>query len=199
MSETRTLQCVECHERFGEKFFRLHTRGTYTCPKRKLRCKCCEQNRRDAAKTGVGRFLKKAQNAFGHHARSFLHAGKIKSREELRAKYGWDVRVMAHDLEHKFSNGCHYCHRLYRTMANGLSSITLDIVDVKKEPYYAVNANWCCESCNREKQDMSPEEWAEHLLNWERAERARARIAAMDPFADSLLEGLLSSGGVITI
>jgi hypothetical protein len=74
--------------------------------------------------------------------------------------YGWDPARLAHDAEHQYGNGCNYCGHRYADMGHGLSDITLDVMDRAKPPYYRTNTKWCCQTCNRQKGDKTPE-WFE--------------------------------------
>jgi hypothetical protein len=64
--------------------------------------------------------------------------------------------------------GCNYCRREYADPAD----ITLDLQDRNGPPYYHTNTKWCCQTCNREKGAMSPEEFEarRQILNlWKRS------------------------------
>lgn len=185
----KQLWCKECDERYDEDFF--YQRSTmYTLSRRSPRCKACEQLGRDEAKATLPkRFLLKARGTFNHHARKFARSGLIKSAREMTSRYGWEIKRIAHDMEHAFKNGCQYCEEPFSSMPNGLSSLTLDILHPRNEPYYQVNVKFCCETCNRIKATSSPEDWARYLLNWKKALAARARKKSY-PWKGTLFEGL---------
>ncbi len=44
-------------------------------------------------------------------------------------------------------------------MGHGLADLTLDIQDPTRPPHYCTNTKWCCQTCNRDKGPMSPEEF----------------------------------------
>lgn len=159
--------------------------------RRKLRCKECDQSRRDTAKS-ANRYLVKARGAFNRHAVKFISAGIIRTREELREKYGWKIEDMAHDMEHAFANSCIQCRRLFSSMPNGLQSIVIDILWPKQPPYYRVNCRWICQTCNSGKRDMDPTDYARHQQFREVAARLR-EARAQDPYGGTLLEGLKQS------
>lgn len=59
-------------------------------------------------------------------------------------------------------------------MGHGLADITLDIQDPYRLPFYCTNTRWCCQDCNRDKGDMTPDEFeADRQIRnlWERSKR----------------------------
>ena len=189
----KQLQCIECKGWYDEDFFRVN-REARIHASRKLRCKECEQQRRDLSKSS-DRWIVKARNAYNSHASKFLRLGIIKSRRELTEKFGWVVANMAHDMEHVHKNGCPGCRRLFSEMPNGLQGLELDIHNPKEPPYYSFNVRWICQSCNRGKGNKSPSDYARHQALHEKAIRLRAQLAA-DPYKDTLLAGLISTKAI---
>lgn len=141
---------------------------------RRAICKGCEQERRDSAKASLqGRARMKAWNCLRSHAE---HLGK--SVAELRDTYGWIVDNMTHDILHAFENGCPYCRQPFHEMEHGLANMSLDIVRPGDAPYYGINTQWVCRTCNTEKQRTPPNEWGENLQGrrmWQEWQRKRMK------------------------
>ena len=116
-------------------------------------CRPCEQTARDERKIR-DRWTVKARDVIRRHAIRLEV-----SKEDLIERYGWDAPRLAHEAEFQYGNGCSYCGHPYRDMGHGLADITLDIVDRTKPPYYTTNTRWCCQTCNRKKGPMQPEEF----------------------------------------
>lgn len=126
-------------------------------------CILCEQTERDKKK--ADRWLIKARDTVRRHAQH----DKLTARE-FTSRFGWDVKRVAHILEHAYGNTCEYCRELYSLMPSGLQSITMDIIDREKPPHLETNTKPCCQTCNRKKSKWSPERWARHLryaAEWE--------------------------------
>lgn len=127
---------------------------------RRMVCIGCEITGRTEEKY-QNRFLAKARSTLARHA-----AKKGLKPKEFADRYGWAVPRMAHDDEHAYGNGCHYCGTKFLTMGHGLADITLDVVDPREEPYYATNTRWVCGTCNRQKSSMPPGLWSRRLKFW---------------------------------
>lgn len=136
-------------------------------------CKPCEKTAADKRKQR-DRCPKKADDTIRRHA-DRLNIDK----NDLIHVYGWDPKLLAHDIEFQYRNGCSYCDEPYCEMGHGLSDITLDIQDPERPPYYRTNTKWCCQTCNRKKHKMTPDEWEEELEVW-RLWKAHQRLAAAD-------------------
>jgi hypothetical protein len=98
-------------------------------------------------------------------------------KDDLVARYGWEPKRLAHDAEFQYGNGCNYCGHQYKAMGHGLADITLDVVDRDKPPYYRTNTRWCCQTCNRKKGAMAPEDFEldrQVYETWKQARRAPA-------------------------
>lgn len=91
-------------------------------------CILCEQTERDKKK--ADRWLIKARDTVRRHAQH----DKLTARE-FTSRFGWDVKRVAHILEHAYGNTCEYCRELYSLMPSGLQSITMDIIDREKPPH----------------------------------------------------------------
>jgi len=127
-------------------------------------CILCEQTARDNKKK-ANRWIKKAQDTVTCHAKRYGLAA-----QEFTSRYGWDVKRVAHILEHAYGNTCEYCRELYSLMPSGLQSITMDIIDREQPPHLETNTKPCCQSCNRKKSKWPPDRWARHLryaAEWE--------------------------------
>ena len=158
MSEVKK-RCIECSGEYPLLFFRKnpHGGGIRVCPR--ARCKRCEQNRRDLEKKS-DRFRVKASNTIRSHEAKFV-IRNVCLKGDLRKKFGWSIDKLSHDFEHAYKNGCLDCRQMFADMPNGLSSMTLDVIDATKKPYYGVNTRIICSTCNKEKQRSSPDEWGE--------------------------------------
>jgi hypothetical protein len=144
-------------------------------PKDYLRrvCRGCSQTNRDTKKR-ADRSVEKARLTYARHALQFIRSGIIKTKADLGRLFGWDVQQMAHDIKHDFGNGCPYCHRKFASMGHGLRDITLDIVNPGLQSYYTTNVRWVCNTCNTEKQRLSPDNWGALRQSWERWKRDQA-------------------------
>jgi hypothetical protein len=130
-------------------------------------CRACELTARDQRKQRDP-WLIKAHTAIRSHA-----ARLGIDREALVTRYGWDPQRLAHDAEHHYTELCTYCPRPYAEMGHGLSDITLDVQDRDRPPYYRTNTAWCCQTCNRRKGVMTPEEFEADLLMWDLWNRSK--------------------------
>ena len=141
---------------------------------RKQICRGCEQDGRDNRKRD-NRWTAKARDTIRRHA-TRLNIDKA----ELIGRYGWDPKRLAHEAEYQYGNGCSYCFEPYLSMGHGLSDITLDIQDPAKPPSYRLNTKWCCQTCNRKKGRMTPEEFELDRQMWA-ARREAQRLAEANP------------------
>jgi len=157
-------RCSQCGGVYPIAFFRNNKVGHMHMTR--SRCKGCEQTERDAKKRD-DRWIVKASNSLYRHAKRLHEQKKIQSPEELTELYGWNARQLAHDFEHAYGNGCPFCLVPFADMPNGLADVTIDILDTRKPPYYRTNTKIACMTCNRNKGDMSPEEFEEFLKCWE--------------------------------
>jgi hypothetical protein len=179
-------RCNRCGlENDEEAFFRRDTsesrRSASTLAEQQYRAVCvgCEQTERDEIKE-ADRWLAKARSTISHHCDKFNdRCGTDLTPREFASRFGWVAERIAHDMEHAYGNGCTYCHRLYRSMKNGPSDITVDIVNRDEEPYYVTNTKLCCQTCNKEKGKTPPHLWARKLLAWARWE-AHQKLLKID-------------------
>ena len=160
--------CSRCRFTQPEWMFRVSRpktrkdRGGVVCYTRVAhQCKSCEQELRDTKKKS-DRFLQKARGTRYRHAKKLAGEFGIEVSEFGR-HFDWDIAQIAHDMEHAFKNGCPYCRDPFSAMPGGLQSLTIDIVDPRKPPFYRTNTRLCCETCNKEKQQTPPERWEENL------------------------------------
>jgi hypothetical protein len=162
-------RCARCKTLYDDEeerlFFRLREAGAYTNPRRNLVCVACQITER-TGQARDNRALTKAQTTLRFHAGRAVKNGLITIPAEFGRRYGWEPKRMAHDIEHIFENTCPYCEQPFAEMPHGLADVSVDIIDTSREPYYHSNTKWCCVTCNREKQDLSPEEWAIKLRAW---------------------------------
>jgi hypothetical protein len=164
LPERPKLKCSQCKGEYdAEAGFNLNAPERLMHRSlRRSRCVGCQQTTRDAKKHGDPCSVK---------ARDTLrrHAARLKpdlSMAEFARRYDWDIQRIAHDFRHAYENTCGYCWRPYAEMAGGLWNVTLDIRDRSLEPYYRTNTQTCCNTCNREKSTMTPEQWARRLQFW---------------------------------
>ena len=156
-------QCAKCEEWFDVVFFRrtgwasaLAQSGTRSI------CIGCEQEKRDAEKR-KDRWPAKIRDMIRSHAERL----KISVRE-LREDFGWEFDRMLHEAQHAYANGCAYCGYPFKLMGNGLSDLTLDIVNPTDPPYYATNVRWVCATCNREKSRTTASTWGAKRACWDK-------------------------------
>lgn len=178
MSGRRCNRCgTDYPPHLVETAFRTNnTRGRHDASKRRWLCRACEQTGRDGRKV-VNRWPVKARDVIRRHA---VRLGVDKA--DLIGRYGWDPERLAHDAQYQYGNGCNYCGGNYAQMGHGLSDITLDIMDRDKPPYYRTNTKWCCQTCNRKKGTMTPDDFEADRQVWELWRRQRQR-AESDPAA----------------
>lgn len=153
--------CKKCGFRAPEEWFWKRMDVEYDIQRRQV-CPACLQEERDRHKKD-NRVVVKARNTLYTHSRKYGM-----EPNEFAAKYGWSIQQITHMFAHDYTNLCHYCHTPYETMENGLSAITLDIIDPEREPYFATNVRTCCRTCNTKKGHMTPEAWALDLIMWQR-------------------------------
>ena len=133
-----------------------------SCPVyRKRVCRACEQTARDQRKQR-NRWAVKAHGTIRRHA-----TGLRIEKEELITIYGWDPQRLADDAEHQYASACNYCGKPYAGMGHGSGDITLDVQDRDRPPYYCTNTKWCCQTCNRRKGVMIPEEFEADRQMWD--------------------------------
>ena len=75
-------------------------------------------------------------------------------------------------------------------MPNAQWQVTMDIIDPEKPPHLEINAQPCCQTCNREKSNTSPELWARKLRAWAEWEaHQRTRTAPPEQLALDIVSG----------
>jgi hypothetical protein len=126
---------------------------------RRSLCKRCEVKRRTEQKD-QDRLMAKAIRAIRRHALKFG-----KSVKEFCREFDWSAKQLAHDYGHAMKNGCPYCNWPFATMPGfaDLSCLTVDVIDPNKPPHYKTNVKIVCDTCNGQKGDMTPEEYAAYL------------------------------------
>lgn len=154
---TRRKKCKKCEFVYeGKKAIEI---GFYVIEKRKgipfrfsNTCKPCYQTQR-TERTRKNRWREKARNTLRSHSKRLGIP-----QEDLREKHGWNIDQMAEDMEFAYQNGCPECHEAYSEMEHGPRDITLDIWDKRLEPGYS-NTKYMCDTCNKAKGEMTPEDW----------------------------------------
>lgn len=172
-------RCAKCGGSYPLPFF-AKRHGCDTRITLRPVCKGCEQTERDRVKK-ANRFLQKARDSIRRHGRRLVEQGKIKFAVELQTIYRWDAYELAHDFEHAYKNGCGNCRKLFASMANGLSDMSIDITDRNRPPYYKTNTRIWCMTCNRDKGDMTPDEFEEHQLGWKLWEDRQVELRRNPP------------------
>ena len=128
-------------------------------------CRGCEQKRTDGSKSR-NRFLVKARNAINTHAKRLGERWGL-NKQQLIRDYGWRPYDLAHDLEHGSQNGCPCCRKPFSEMGHGLADLSFDIINPAERPYYRSNVKISCLTCNKEKQQIPPDQWGQRLRDWE--------------------------------
>ena len=72
-------------------------------------------------------------------------------------------------------------------MGGGPPVMTFDVVDRDRPPHYRTNVTICCATCNKSKQDKTPEEWEENLRNWRKWKEQQKKLG-VDPWYGTLFE-----------
>ena len=145
-------------------------------------CKLCEQDARtEYAKTRT--WERKARSTLKRHAKKLGI-----SLDEMITDLGWDVERIAHEMEHHYQNGCTQCGHPYKEMEQGRGALTIDHWDRRLPPGYGSNTQIMCQTCNRAKGTMTPEEWNEYKRLW-RLRDAFLKSKARDPFYGTMFEG----------
>lgn len=182
-------RCTRCGGLFDEEvFFRRKSGPAIAGPDRHSACIGCEQTARDEKKY-ANRAMVKARNALRTHAAKYIAAGVVSSQAEFAERFDWDIKQMAHDINHTAGNGCQRCRKSFASMGNGLSDVSLDIHFPDHLPFYRTNVRWICKTCNSSKGRASPEEDGRRLAEWMRWQRQQEEIRNADPWKDSLFEG----------
>lgn len=195
------MTCKRCGGTYSENFFYKNTRrnicGSHGFHKiyksAETVCVGCQQYERDSRKW-ENRPREKARRTIRTHAEKYMKLGYVSSKDEFISKYGWEVGQMAHDIEHGHSNGCPYCQVPFSEMGNGLSDITLDILNPALEPYYTTNTRWACSTCNQAKKRKSPEEWGQYLQDYKEWVRRKRESEANTWYIGGLFSYAIDNG-----
>lgn len=130
-------------------------------------CDGCRADLRDGPKQ-INRFTAKARQTFNRHATKYIKQGLANDPGDFALKFGWDVKRIAHEMEHAYGNGCSECGLPYEPMGHGPADITVDIWDPRLPPEYGVNTRLICSTDNQQKGDLIPELWAVKKALWRR-------------------------------
>lgn len=166
--------CKRCCGTFSTVFFRKKTHH-YMHIMNSAICFGCETTARTEKKRR-NRPLEKARSTLHRHADKYIRLKMADNRDHFAERYGWDLERVAHDIKHEHGNNCGYCYTPYREMGNGLSDVTLDIVDTDKQPFYGYNTKWVCATCNREKQKTDPTIYGAKQQAWKAWHRQQDRL-----------------------
>ena len=170
---TMAKTCSKCGGEYPLAFFRANSKSS-GCTRKTGRwhraiCIGCQQYAGDASKR-ANRFRQKAITSIRRHATKYEMAPAA-----FRATYGWAVDKVERLLRHASKAGCHFCGNRFL----GFSDLQIDIIDPKGcPPYFSTNVGTACATCNRAKQEMSREDWAERLIAHEQWKDRRAAIDA---------------------
>lgn len=168
------ITCKRCGYTDAEDFFPRYSRTNIR--NRRPVCLMCVQEEKDTAKR-PDRVAPKARSILFSHCEKYNRRnGTALKPTEFARKFGWDLKKMAHDIQHAFDNWCSYCESPYSAMSHGLADVTLDIINPKDPPYYT-NVRFCCATCNRRKGEMGATAFGKFLAF---AKRRREFIKAGD-------------------
>lgn len=167
--------CKRCGFPADERWYtQSHTKKGYLLINSENRphsvCPACLQEERDRRKT-QNRALSKARTAIYTHCRKYNHRHNLElSPTDFGKRFGWDIKQMAHDINHAYENGCPYCGHSFKGMGNGLRDLSIDIINPESEPYYATNTKYCCFTCNSEKGQRGADAFGLSLAEYRRRE-----------------------------
>jgi hypothetical protein len=137
------------------------------------RCSVCEITNRTEPKNDR-RERHKARDTRRRHAERFGIP-----QAELEDYHGWQLDPMEADIIEIRDHGCRRCRVIeggvvvYNYTPSGLDDIHLDIIDPNEPPFYGINTEWVCATCNLRKGPRTA-----MRLRIEQAEReAKARRA----------------------
>jgi hypothetical protein len=150
----RTKRCASCGGSYLLGFFRLEAS-----------CIGCEAIRKRSELID-DRLRRKAIATRSRHGAKLRGLGLLSDEGDLEKLYGWSTDRMVEDIQRVRQNGCPYCLQPVDTAEHGLGVITLDVLDADKPPHYSTNVQWCCASCNSEKQQIPAETWGARQSMW---------------------------------
>jgi hypothetical protein len=179
-------QCWRCSGQYPEEFFPVRRGLNAFKPERRGVCDGCLPKARDKTKQ-ANRWLVKAASTARRHAKKYIDKGLATSVEGFCKKFKWFKDKIAHALEYASGNGCQECGRKFSTMGNGLSDITIDIIDREKLPFFGLNTRIICGTCNREKGKTAVDKYGAKQLGWRLFEENEKRRAA-DPYYGTLFQ-----------
>lgn len=149
------------------------------------RCSICEVTNRTEPKNDR-RERHKARDTRARHARRF----EIPI-DEMEHYYGWALDLIEADIITVRDQGCERCRVVkggqvvYNYIPRSLDEIHIDIIDPTEPPFYGVNTQVTCGTCNRRKGSKS-----QHRHDIEEAERQAIAKRADRPGQLSLFSGL---------
>lgn len=169
------VTCIGCAGSFDAEYgFAIRGRD-YTRIVRHRECVGCKQEKRDAVKQ-QNRWLIKARDTLARHTRRYNEAHDLNlTAKQFSQQFFWVTARIAHDMKHASENTCSYCWRPYAEMPAGLAAVTVDIRDRSVDPFYHRNVGICCNTCNTEKGQMTPEQWQGRLQYWKEKQEHDAR------------------------
>ncbi len=174
--------CRKCNGEYSDRFFQAHKNLQRAAASYKdLICIGCQQSDRDTKKR-ASRPREKARRTIRTHAEKYVRLGIAKTTEEFIDRFGWDIDLIAHQIDHAYQNGCAYCHEMFSEMGNGLADVTLDIINPEALPFYNTNTKWVCGTCNRAKKRKSPNEWEERIYDMKLWEKQQKKLN-LNPYA----------------
>jgi hypothetical protein len=169
LTSEQTRVCSRCYGEYDISFFRSEGQraaSAVAASNRRAICVGCELTARTEAKVH-DRPFEKAKRTIESHAVKYVKQGLAANKGDFVRRYRWDAKRMAYEIQHAHENTCAYCWQPYAEMEHGLADVTLDIVNPQEPPWYGLNTQWCCQTCNREKQRLSPEDWTKRRICWD--------------------------------
>ncbi|KKL78030.1 hypothetical protein LCGC14_2028960 [marine sediment metagenome] len=125
-------------------------------------CPMCQQESRDKKKW-ENRAINKAHRIIYSHTERYntKHDTSLTS-SRFSMMFGWEIKRMAHDINHTYDNLCWYCGHPFKDMGHGLADLSLDIINPDEEPFYT-NVRYCCRTCNSSKGHRDNQHFGFHL------------------------------------
>ena len=143
--DLQAKRCMECGTvYFGDEVNAMFATVTVGLDRRvypKTTCNPCRLTKRTQVKS-QNRFVAKARDTIRRH--TVRLSQWVSSTGDLADRFGWEVKRVAHDMEHAWKNGCPDCGNLFSTMVHGLGDLSVDIIDPANPPFWGINTRIMC-------------------------------------------------------
>jgi hypothetical protein len=187
--DLQAKRCMECGTvYFGDEVNAMFATVTVGLDRRvypKTTCNPCRLTKRTQVKS-QNRFVAKARDTIRRH--TVRLSQWVSSTGDLADRFGWEVKRVAHDMEHAWKNGCPDCGNLFSTMVHGLGDLSVDIIDPANPPFWGINTRIMCITCNRKKARTPPRLWGANVSGWARWNRERGKRDAQPRLVQSAFE-----------